>query len=143
MHFLAYRVPVAMRQMSSDARCSAWRLTHRSPRLIAMILVASLGATTGCTVWRKPPSPTLPTPAPKEVRVWSRDSAITVRAPAIRGDTLIGTRTNGEAVELVKWPIKQVDSLQVSRVSPGRTALAVIGVAGSLFVILASQLSFQ
>jgi len=69
------------------------------------------------------------------MQLWMGDSAVVVRYPIVRNDSLIATiggdsaRQGGVPVSL---PLADVDSTKLRHFSPTRTVLAVVGVFGAL-----------
>jgi len=112
---------------------------RRGNRHVALILmVAELLSISGCSVWSRIPTTTLPEPAPEQVQVWRHDSAALIQKPAARGDTLIGfiASTRHDTVSTqVRQPLAELDSLRVKKVSASRTALATIALVASVFFV--------
>lgn len=81
---------------------------------------------------------TPPEPAPRSMQVWTGDSAVVVRYPIARNDSLVATLGGDSARQggvPVSWALADVDSTKLRHFSPTRTVIVAIG-ALSAFVAL-------
>lgn len=92
------------------------------------VLVGAIGA--GCTAVASVASPASYITAKQPARIWvlpgPNQRTVTVDAPRVIGDTIVGT-VNGEAA---KFPLGEGSSVRAEQVSVGRT-LALVMVSGA------------
>ena len=122
------------------------RRARRWRRILAS-LIAICGA--ACTSWNKvgpTPAGYLETHRPEKVRLTRLDSSrIDLRAPRLRGDSVLGIVGGGLAVtdtaRQVAVPLHDVYFIEVRQFSPGKTMLLTLAVIASLCVIGCSNSS--
>ena len=116
------------------------RSTQLRSTLGCLLLLAYLPA---CSSWQAVgPSPEefVRTRAPATIRVTRNDSSrVELRAPAVRGDTLVGTVGGGLArdnqARQLAVPLSEAHSVAVRRFSAGNTLALVGGILGGLTLI--------
>ena len=101
-------------------------------RVLAYVLLPlQLVLGTGCVDWFRMQTTTPPEPAPRSMQVWTGDSAVVVRYPIERNDSLIATIGGDSARQggvPVSWALVDVDSTRLRRVSASRSILAAVGI---------------
>lgn len=113
-------------------------------RIVACALLCTFLA--ACSSWRVvTPTPTeyFQNQRPGEVRVTRTNSSqVTLRAPALLGDTLVGTAggglVQGDTARHISVPLRDVRTLEIRKVSVTRTLGLFLGVALVATIICAS-----
>jgi len=108
--------------------------------LVGALLPLQLVLSTGCVDWYHMQTTTPPEPAPRSMQVWTGDSAVVVRYPVARNDSLIATIGGDSARQggvPAAWPLAEVDSTRLRHFSPTRTLFAGFGVISVLAMLLA------
>lgn len=108
--------------------------------MAAVLLVMQVVSGSGCVDWYHMSTTMPPEPAPRSMQVWAGDSAVVVRYPLARNDSLIATIGGDSARQggvPVSWALADVDSTRLRHFSPTRTVLAAAGVFGALMAVIA------
>ena len=109
----------------------------RATRLIAAAWICLTAS--GCTAWKMQSTPAtelLKDPDVRAVRVTSTDSAKTkveIYDPVLQGDSITGHPTK-TAVARIYFPLRRIGTIEIRRVSFGKTLLIGLAVLGGVGV---------
>jgi hypothetical protein len=96
-----------------------------------------------CTTWRRqagPPATVIAQKAPDRIRlVLVNQQQVTVYGPAIDGDRLVGwTRSARTGIRDASYPIADIQSVELSVISKGKTAALVAGIGVTTLLVIAA-----
>ena len=125
-------------QWTSGSR-RPWSATLRG--LVALVTAVVLAAS--CTTWRRqtgPPGVTVTQEHPDRVRlVLVNKEQVTLYGPAIDGDRLVAwTRPEKHGNRDASYPLAEIQSLETSVISSGRTAALVAGIGVTAVLVIAA-----
>ncbi len=109
-------------------------------RITRLLLVSFVSACTSWQVGSPTPAQLVEREHPNAVRVTRTDgTTLTLSAPAVRGDSLVGTVGVGlardDGVSTASVALADVRQLEVRRADTGKTLLAIVGVGGTFLVV--------
>lgn len=97
-----------------------------SGRGLGLALSVLVLLTSGCHAWRveaAAPREVIELQQPRAVRVTDQDGAVTVEWPRVSGDSITGIVRGRDGARGV--PLREVQTIELSRLSPERTAGAI------------------
>jgi hypothetical protein len=117
--------------------------TTRIRVLAAWLLTLVLLSTTGCTTWRLEQMDVATQPKPARIlQIWVGGEGHKYHNIRVEGDSLHATAftpTEQYRARPTSFALSEIDSIRTGRFSPIKTALGVVGIAGTLVGIWAAS----